>query len=704
MYTRKALYMEFITSLLILISLGFISFSSMDETTQSASKQAQRAKEISYLKDLQYFNTAIALEVDKAFHLAKMDVEKNEEFKERIEDYYKQIDEREQNIQRTNFKELFPQLFKEVSTVFSDFKATKKIIFKNFFPLRNEKKELSKYLYVINSYLETNVDNLNIILNSAELNVAKALEEMDESIATLLNYSVVIFALVLILFVLFLFLIHKRMQKPLRELIDAIETIGHGKADFSTLLGRKDIFGVLGKSVKEIDLEICKKTELIKENEKVLKHQAHFDSLTKLPNRFLMQDRLEYSISKARIDNTQIAVMFIDLDRFKAINDSLGHHVGDKVLQETSHRFSQSIRKKDTLARLGGDEFTIILNDFNKREDINCVAEKILETLISPILIDEHEFYISASIGISVYPNDGESIESLLRHADLAMYEVKKSGRNDFQFYTPLMSKDSLKKLSMDSQLHKALLQEEFIVYYQPQLNIHTDELIGMEALIRWNHPERGILSPIEFIPLAEEMGIINHIDDWVCETVCKQIVQWQSAGIEVVNVAVNLSGKQLQRDDLVESMVSILERTSCPAQYLSLEVTEGFIMHDHEKSIKVLSQLRDLGINLAIDDFGTGYSSLSYLKHLPINKLKIDRSFIHNITSDYQDRAIVKTIVSLAKSLHLEVLAEGVETKQQYEFLKQLSCNEIQGYFYAPPLPVDEVVDFFDDKMPEAL
>ena len=695
-YTKKILYLEFIISLSILMILGYIGFLAMQNMTKNITLQSERAKEISHLKDLQYFNSAIALDIYKTSFVNEKSTESFIDLKDNIEDYYHLIDQQKIYILRSDFKKEFPKVYKEIRVVFSDLEKIRDLISQKYFPLLKQRKDVSKYLYVINSTLDANVDNLNIILQAAEQHVTLALEEMHGSVKFSLEFSILIFLIVIVMFVLFLLFINKRMQRPLKELIYSIQTIGHGKVNVDALVKRKDAFSLLGKIVKQIDIEIFKKTKLIEENEEILKHQAHFDALTHLPNRFLMQDRLEQALREAQRDKSQVGIMFIDLDRFKEINDSLGHHVGDQVLQEVSLRFSETIRKKDTLARLGGDEFTIIINDLDNKDDISCVADKVVDALRVPIKVDEHEFYISSSIGISIYPDDGKDIETLLRHADLAMYEVKNSGRNDFQFYEEFMSKDSLKKLAMDSELHKALLNEEFVVYYQPQLNVKTNELIGMEALVRWRHPDRGIVSPIEFITLAEEMGIINHIDDWVCKNVCEQIVIWQKQGLKPVRVAVNLSGKQLQRDDLIETVMQTLKETACEARYLSLEVTEGFIMHDHEKSIKVLSRLRDLGISLAIDDFGTGYSSLSYLKHLPVDKLKIDRSFIHNITTDYQDRAIVKTIVSLSQSMHLEVLAEGVETEQQKEFLKQLGCFEIQGYLYARPLPAKDVVDFF--------
>lgn len=698
-YTRKILYLEFVLSLVILMLLGALGFIAMDNMRNSVSVQVQSAQEISALKELQYFNSAIAAEINKASLIEKKNLARLDDIKESVEDYYLLVEQRKKAILESDFKERFPKVIEALHILFADLERLQDRIMNEFFLKIARSEDVSNYLYVLNSSLDSNVDNLNIILKSAQERVDMTLEKMERSIEESVDDSLIIFTLILIVFTFFLFTMNKRMQRPLRQLIYSIETIGYGKADVSSLLKRKDAFGVLGKIVEQIDIEIYKKNQQIEENERILKHQAHYDALTKLPNRFLMHDRLEQALKEAQRDEGQVATMFIDLDRFKEINDSLGHHVGDSVLKEVSKRFKNVLRDKDTLARLGGDEFTIIIKDLESKDDITHIAEKIVHCLDMPIVIDDQEFYISSSIGIAMYPEDGKDLETLLRHADLAMYEVKKQGRNGFEFYEKKMSQDSLKNLTMDTDLHKALACNEFEVYYQPQMDIKRDKMIGMEALIRWNHPTEGLITPFRFIPLAEEMGIINKIDEWVCEEVCKQIVSWQKMGCKPVTVAVNLSGKQLQRNDLVSTISDILRRTQCPAQYLAFEVTEGFIMHDHEKSIEVLNGLKALGVYLAIDDFGTGHSSLAYLKHLPLDKLKVDRSFIHNIATDHQDRAIVKAIVSLAKALSMQIIAEGVENEPQKEFLRELGCYEVQGYLYAQPVTASKVIQFFMNR-----
>jgi len=695
---KKTLYAELIVSLSLFTVLGYIGFISINKITQSVLVQSERSIEISHLQDLKFLNTAISLEVHKAAQTEAYDSEEKANIKELIEDYYSIIDEKKAFIFSDQFKKKNPDIYQEANKVLNNLEKIKLMIFKKFFPFLETNEDISSYLYVIKSSLQANVDNLDIIVETAETNVNQSLEKMANTSRSFLTLAIVLFIMIIVVFILFLIFTNKRMEKPLAQLIHAIQHIGDGNTNIEELEKRTDAVGILSKIVKEIDIEIFTKTKIIGEKEKILLHQAHYDSLTDLPNRFLMHDRLRQAIKKAKRNQTHIALMFIDLDRFKEINDSLGHHVGDQVLQETSQRFTSCIRAQDTLARLGGDEFTIIVDDLHNPKDIKSLARKVVQVLHDPILIDEHEFYISSSIGISIYPEHGEDIETLLRNADLAMYKAKNNGRNNFQFYQEIMSKDSLQKLSMESELHKALLSDQFVVYYQPQMNTSRKELVGMEALVRWKHPEKGLIPPFEFLPLAEEMGIINKIDEIVFKKVCQQIVQWQSQGLPVVKVAVNLSGRQLQRDDLVESLLFILEMTQCDPLLLELEVTEGFIMYDHKKSINILHDLRELGFTLAIDDFGTGYSSLSYLKQLPITKLKIDKSFVDHINTNAQDGAITNTIITLSRAMNLNVIAEGVETQEQSDLLKELGCDEIQGYLYSPPVPANEALTFLEN------
>lgn len=430
----------------------------------------------------------------------------------------------------------------------------------------------------------------------------------------------------------------------------------------------------------------------LRENKDTLHHLAYHDPLTDLPNRAMFLDRLTQSIKHAKRRDSKIAVLFIDLDRFKEINDSFGHSVGDELLYIVSKRFVKIIREEDTIARLGGDEFVVLLKDITTTDDIYKISRKIINSLKKEVKLDKHTLHITASIGISIYPSDGDSAEVLVRNADSAMYKAKELGKNNFQSYTPDMTERSIELVEIEHQLRNALDRNEFEVYYQPQVLAQSGKIIGLESLVRWNHPTRGFLSPGMFLPVAEKTGLIVPISLWVLEQTCKQLVLWEEQGIKPVMTAVNLSALQLQQSDLPKTIASILKRTKCNPKLLDLEITEGFIMTDHEESIVLLTQLNEMGINISIDDFGTGYSSMSYLKQLPIQKLKIDQAFVRDVVSDLKDQAIIRTIISLAKGLGLDVIAEGVEELNQKEFLLQEQCHKIQGYLYSRPLPLKEV------------
>ncbi|MDT8281387.1 MAG: EAL domain-containing protein [Gammaproteobacteria bacterium] len=425
--------------------------------------------------------------------------------------------------------------------------------------------------------------------------------------------------------------------------------------------------------------------------EDTISFQAYHDLLTKLPNRALLRDRLSLAISQAKRDNEKLAVMFLDLDRFKNINDSLGHMIGDELLQQVSMRLKECIRAGDTLARFGGDEFTLMLPKLhNGRDDASRLAGKITDTLKQPFIIDGHELYVSTSIGIALYPQDGTNMDSLIKHADVAMYHVKGQGKNGFQFYSNDMNVPYIKKLSMDTGIHKALDNNEFHLVYQPQVNLRTGEIVGVEALLRWNHPEHGAISPTEFIPFAEESGLIIDIGHWVLESACTELSRWRSAGLPEIRMAVNISARQLMEDDIVDKIIRILKTHNVPGRCLELEITENTIMDDMDSVIRKLHELSHLGINFAIDDFGTGYSSLSYLHKLPIQTLKIDRIFLKENRISKGDNTIINTIVAMAKGLKLNVIAEGVETQAQLEYLRGIDCNQAQGFLFGKPLPPD--------------
>jgi diguanylate cyclase (GGDEF)-like protein len=425
-------------------------------------------------------------------------------------------------------------------------------------------------------------------------------------------------------------------------------------------------------------------------NEK-LHHQALHDGLTKLPNRILLEDRLDQAISAAQRAQRMFAVMFIDLDRFKTINDSLGHHYGDKLLQAVSQRLTEALRSEDTVARIGGDEFIIMLNEIAEPQVAASVAQKLLESLAAPFVIEGQEQNISASIGISIYPNDGSDLRALMMHADGAMYHAKKTGRDNYQFYTPEMNTAAHARLELEKSLRRAIDHDELELHYQPKVDIDSNEIIAMEALVRWRHPKKGLISPAEFIPLAEEIGLIIPLGAWVLKTACLQNRKWQEAGLPTLRVAVNISAAQFKQKNLVEFVSQVLHDTELDPQYLELEVTESVIMQNAEEAALLLEKLHAQGIHISIDDFGTGYSSLSCLKRFPLNKLKIDRSFVRDINTDPDDAAIVNSVIALAHTLRLGVVAEGVETPEQLAFLKALGCDEYQGYYRSQPLPADE-------------
>ncbi len=439
--------------------------------------------------------------------------------------------------------------------------------------------------------------------------------------------------------------------------------------------------------------------EQLQRKERHLQHMAYHDALTDLPNRDLFLDRLEHALQLAERNGDRVAVLFIDLDRFKEINDSFGHKTGDLVLQLVADRLWQSVREEDTLARLGGDEFVLLLGDLKHGDDASRVARKLIDAFSLPINTGKNEFFLTASIGISIFPTDGADAESLLKNADAAMYRAKAEGRNTYQFYDREMTARAFERVLMEGSLRTALDQDQFELFYQPQINVESDRVVGVEALIRWNHPEKGAIPPARFLPLAEESGLITLLDGWVLEHACRQCVSWHEQGFDPGRVAINLSGRQLASQGLLQRIEKVLERTGCHPEWIELEITEGFVMQQPEQSVRLFSELQHRGIELAIDDFGTGYSSLSYLKRLPINKLKIDRAFVQDLPRGQSDAAIAKTVISLGENLRLKVVAEGVETRDQMEYLRQQGCLLVQGFLYARPMPAEEFTQFLQQQ-----
>ena len=441
-----------------------------------------------------------------------------------------------------------------------------------------------------------------------------------------------------------------------------------------------------------LDLEARKRVE------QSMRHMAHHDALTGLPNRALFRDRLTHAMAQADRYHQKLAVLFLDLDRFKAINDTLGHNVGDQLLKIAAERLRSCVRDCDTVARLGGDEFTVIVDDIIEVQDAAVVAQKILDTLSQPFNLHGHEVFISVSVGITLYPNDDESADNLLRNADSAMYRAKEYGRNNYQFYVADMNVKARARLMLESSLRRALDRGEFALYYQPRVDLFSGRVIGAEALLRWRHPEMGLVPPTEFIPILEETGMIIPVGDWVLRQASRQNHIWQEMGLPPIRMAVNLSARQFIQKDLAESVLRVLEGAGLLPEHLELEITEDLLIEHNQTNIITLAKLRSHGIHISIDDFGTGYSSLSYLKRLPIDTLKIDQSFVRDIVTDPDNKAIVSAIIAMASSLHLNVLAEGVETDEQLAFLRAQGCNEIQGFSFSHPLAAEDFEQLLRD------
>ncbi|WP_018953095.1 putative bifunctional diguanylate cyclase/phosphodiesterase [Thioalkalivibrio sulfidiphilus] len=429
-----------------------------------------------------------------------------------------------------------------------------------------------------------------------------------------------------------------------------------------------------------------------------LEHIAHYDLLTGLPNRTLLQNRISHALDVARRRDRQVAILFLDLDRFKVVNDSLGHAYGDELLRQVSDRLRRRLREEDTLARWGGDEFIVLVDEVDDPQGLSLLAEGILAELAEPYrLSNGQEVFVGGSIGISLYPEDGRSAEQLIMKADTAMYQAKDQGRSNYQFYTSALTLAANDRLALETSLRHALEREEFTLHYQPRVRTQDDAMIGVEALVRWHHPDRGLTPPDAFIPMAEETGLITPLGLWVLRTACRQAQTWMRLYGAPIHMAVNLSMRQLRQPDLISQIDAILRDTGLPAGSLELELTESVLMAGDGRTLSALAELKALGVRLAIDDFGTGYSSLAYLKRLPIDALKIDRSFVSDIPHDVSDMAIAATIIAMARTLGLEVVAEGVETPEQLAFLKREGCDSYQGFGFSPPVDAQAMTLWLD-------
>ncbi|SNY44078.1 diguanylate cyclase (GGDEF) domain-containing protein [Arsukibacterium tuosuense] len=430
-----------------------------------------------------------------------------------------------------------------------------------------------------------------------------------------------------------------------------------------------------------------RQTEQIEKVRVELQHLAHHDALTNLPNRVLLRDRLSQAIEAAHRQGQQLGVMFMDIDRFKKINDSLGHAVGDQLLQSLAKRLLTSVRGSDTVSRQGGDEFVLLLPLIESPDGVELSAKKILTALAHPHNIAGHALHITFSIGIAIYPDDGEDAETLLKHADMAMFYAKESGRNNYKFFEQEMIGRAVELQSIEASLHLALERNEFLLHYQPKIDLHSGAIVGVEALIRWQHPQRGLLLPGHFMSIAEDCGLILPIGRWVLREACLQAAAWMNSGLPAIIVAVNTSALEFRSEEFLEHIRATLKTTGFDPHLLEIELTESVLMRDVESTNSVLHSLSDMGIRLAIDDFGTGYSSLSYLRRFPINTLKIDQCFVNQLNANPDDATIVQAVISLGKSLHQRVIAEGVETQEQYEFLLAKNCDEGQGYYFGFPM-----------------
>ena len=428
-----------------------------------------------------------------------------------------------------------------------------------------------------------------------------------------------------------------------------------------------------------------------KEAEQVINFQAYHDLLTHLPNRALLKDRLSLAITQAQRNKRRLAVMFLDLDRFKIVNDTLGHTMGDRLLKAVANRLQGCLRGGDTLSRFGGDEFTLLLPEVRTRDDIVVIANKILDKLAAPFVIDGHELFVGASIGVAMYPEAGDSVESLIQSADIAMYHVKGRGKNGYQFFSDEMNHKFSTRLSLERELRSALATGQLRVFYQPQVDLTDGRIIGVEALVRWQHPRHGLIEPAEFLSVAEETGLITQLDEWVQSHAFSEVAEWRRSGLGDVRLSVNMSSQQLEQDAFLERFFANLDASGLAADRLKIEITENAIMRDMEVIVPKLRTLRKTGIRIAIDDFGTGYSSLSYLRHFPVNTLKIDRSFVGDIRSDSADASIINAIAAMAHGLKLDLIAEGVETRTQMKYLSLQGCREVQGFIFSRPIPAPE-------------
>ncbi len=567
---------------------------------------------------------------------------------------------------------------------------------------------------------EAIIDVLNVLAKDS-WNIIYANSKKSAQVLTIMC---IVFITIILLSVLLAVHIYKNIARPMEALTAVAEKFSMG--DMSTMMdeSREDEFGVLARLFNKSTLKLNQTTGELKQEivqrmkaEKSISHIAYHDSLTGLPNRYLFRDRLNLHIAQVKRSKMKLGVVFLDVDDFKRINDTLGHDAGDLLLKEVAKKLNDCIRNTDTVyrqtgsthenntvARVGGDEFTILLTDMQDSQDAVIVAQRVMKALSEPFMLEEFEIFISLSMGISVCPDDSEDSGDLLRNADVAMYHAKKQGKNNFKFYNQTMNAVYHKRLEIENELRKALERDELLLHYQPRIDLHTGKISSVEALVRWEKPGSGLVAPAEFITVAEETGLIIPIGEWVLKTACTQFKEWHTSGLMPQSISVNVSGKQIQREDFITTISHILSETSFDPRFLELEITESVLMKNVTNTIGILHELKNMGIQLSMDDFGTGYSSFSYLKRFPLDIIKIDKLFINNITEKADDDAIVSAIISMVHHLRLKVVAEGVETIQQVDYLRHKACDEAQGYYFSRPLPAPELKELLAVSLQQSL
>ncbi|SFL58864.1 diguanylate cyclase (GGDEF) domain-containing protein [Paenibacillus sp. 1_12] len=548
----------------------------------------------------------------------------------------------------------------------------------------NEKK-------VLKSFIPIAKDSSYVIGIVTDYNIIQSVLNMQ------LSNNLIISLIVIVVVLLFSFVLATYIVKPLNSILNKVNEIANGNFGVKINVNRSDEFGLLSNQVNIMSHNLETYTNELKTKNAEIEYYAYQDYLTGLPNRRSFINRLQNRLENYD-GSSSLAIIFVDLDRFKFVNDTFGHSVGDLLLKAVAIRISEEIRDHGTASRIGGDEFILeILH--HSREDISQLAQRILKELSKPYICEGNELIITPSLGISLYPDNGCDAETLVHNSDIAMYRAKEQGRNNYQFYAYEMNEVISKRVQLEKRLRTALDNNEFVLYYQPQIHLETGNINGIEALIRWNQPELGLIPPLDFIPLAEEIGLIVPIGEWVLRRACEQNVIWRNAGYPPMRVSVNLSARQFLQKSLIENVKQILIDTGLEPHLLELEITESIAMHNEEYVITKLNSLSSLGIKIAIDDFGTGYSSLSYIKKLPLNTLKIDKSFLADIKNDSDDEEITSTIIAMARSMKLNVIAEGVETRAQLNFLQQRKCDEAQGYLFSKPLTEEDLGDLLDNQ-----